>query len=713
MLNRRKWLIIGIFGLIVVLAALFIFQMTPLYTATARVLIDSRQNNVVDVEAVLSGVSNDTAAINSEIDIIKSRQLLKKVADRLDLYSNPLTNPELNSDARSDLMATVKSTVLGPVKDLLGKGEAEELTPEEQRATMESRVLDNISSNLEVTTTGVSSVISISYTSPSPRLSSQIANTVADQYLVDQLEAKFEATRRANEWLSERLKDLRTEVESAEQAVRTYREENNLIQTGSGTVNDQQLASINAELVVARVALSQAEARYRGARSMAASGSVEGIGDVLASPLIQQLRQQESDLRRQQAELSGRYGPRHPEMLRIKSELQNLEAKIQEEVNRIVQSMANEVEVARAKVTALENSLDALENKAGTNARAEVQLNELERQAESARTLYESFLGRFRETSSEAQLATADGRIIESAVPPLTPSAPQTILLLALSCFLGLAAGLGVAVLLELLDRGFRTADQLERSVHLPVLSMVPIVERGKGNPVEYVVKKPVSAYAEAVRNVRTALQLSNVDKPPRIVLVTSSVPKEGKSTFSASLARLSALSGSKTLLIDGDLRRPMLGRLMDHEAKNGLPELLAGRCALEDALLVDGGTGLHLLLNKPGTPNPSDLLSSRRMADLLKGLGEIYDLVIIDSPPSVAVADSGVLGHIVDAVVYLVRWGETPRETVYSGLRQLGLVDVHPTGVVFSQVNLKEQAYYGYGEYGYYYSRYSEYYVN
>src|SRR5690554_1106622 len=476
-LRRRRAVIISVTILITALVALIVHQLTPQYRAQAVLMIDSRQANVTNVEAVLSGLSTESAAITSELDILRSPPLMQRVVDRLNLYDHPL----FNQAPKPSAWASVREWVTGLLPEAFAERDAQEVIkevpdPEAERRRLARRLLGG----LETENSGRSYTIRVSYTSPDPQLSMQVANTVADQYLVDQLEAKFEATRRANSWLQERLEELREEVRVAELAVREYRETHNLVENQGATVNEQQLAEINAQLVVAQVERSQAESRLQAARA----GSPEGLRDVEGATLLRDLRAEVSSLRRREAEMSTRYGDRHPEMINIRAERQDIQARIQEETGRVIQTLINEVEVARAKERALQEALDDLRGATAGAQRAGVELAELERQAEAARLLYENFLGRYRETSEQQELDRPDARIIAEAELPSQPSFPRKGLMMAGGGVLGLLLGLGAAVLLELLDRGFRRSEQLEKATATPILGVAPLI-KVKSSPTE------------------------------------------------------------------------------------------------------------------------------------------------------------------------------------------------------------------------------------
>jgi len=715
MLSRRRWPILSVAVGVTVAATLIAFQLTPRYTAEAVLMLDLRKNQVVDMQAVMSGLPPETAAVRSEVDVLSSRSIAEKVADRLNLAADPEFNPALQTDKGPLSRLHPREWIPGSWLEVLTGRAATPTDPDQVAADQRTALVDAVREGFRVSNDGRSYSLRITYTSLDPRKAARIANGFAEVYLTDQLEAKFEATRRANDWLSNRLTELQEQVRISEQAVQTFREQNNLIQAKGGTVSAQQLTELNSQLVIARTERGQAEARLRAAQRVTSTGqAVEAAADVIASPLIQRLREQESQVRRREAELSNRYGPRHPTMINVRAELADLRQKIGEEVRRIVQGLENELEVTRAKEASLQATLNELQGISGDNARAEVQLRELERQAEANRVLYENFLSRSKETREQQDLQAADARLISPAVAPTRPSFPNKKLIVMLGGLGGLMMGLLTALALERLDRGFRGAPQVEGALGVPVLAQVPsLAGKTKSKPEDYVLEKPMSSFAEALRSLRTALHYSNVDEPPKVVVVTSTIPREGKSTLCLSFSRAAARAGSRVLLIDADLRRPRIAKAMGVEARGNLAQLLAGEKSAAEVVQVDEASGAHMITARPDTPNPQDLLSSRQMEKFIEGARGLYDLIIIDTPPVLAVSDAAAVSKIADVVLYVVHWGSTAREMVATGVKQLRSYNAPIAGVVLSQVDLKKHARYGYGDYGYYYGKYREYYQN
>ena len=668
---RRKGTLIGVTAIGTLIAALIVLQMTPKYTAASTVMVDPRENKVLDVEAVISGLPADQETIESEIEVLLSRGLAERVVKKLRLYEVPEFNGRLRPVSRWAVWRSYLSPsryIPDGVKRLFSDGKpAAPPTEEEILEAERVSIINSLLGTLNISRVGRSRVIQIAVTSESPARAAAIANAVADLYIVEQLEAKFEATRRATEWLNDRLTGLRNSVRQSEQAVEQYRRTSGLVEGKGVTLASQQATELNSQLILARSKRAEAQARLRQVENlMRSSSSVESVAEVLNSPLIQQLRGQEADIQRKAAELSQEFGRKHPRMINIQAEIEDLRRKIGGEVNKIVQGLRNEVAVARARETELSSNMQGLETRVASLNQREVQLRALEREAKANRTLYETFLTRFKETNEQQEFQRPDARVISTADTPATPSAPRKRLLLAIAFVVSASFGLALVFLLESLDKGFRSMDDIEANTGVPALGLVPalsgLAAMGK-EPQSVILERPNSAFGESVRALHASILLSNVDSPPKTVLLTSSLPSEGKTSLSLSLARLVARTGNKrVVIIDCDLRRPLIHRHLQMDIDPGLVQLLSEDAALEDVLRRDDASGAYVL-TAGGTPaNPTDIITSEQFGKLLDNLKSAFDLIVIDSSPVLAVSDSRILSRIADKTIFVVRWAETRR---------------------------------------------------
>jgi capsular exopolysaccharide synthesis family protein len=700
--RRNIRFILAVAAGITVFAILLAFALPARYTGEATVMLDPRKTQVTNVESVVSNLPADNAVVRSEIDIIRSRSVIDRIINDLHLLDDSSFNPGVPG-----------MRWLGHLFSRATPQDAAQQEEEERTA-----VAQKMLKHLDVENDGRSYSISIDYVDHDPEMAAKIANAFADQYLVDQLEVKYEATERANKWLGDRLNELRDKVSTSEKAVEDYRNSHNLINvniTGAGeeTVTQQQLSELNVSLLQADAERSQAEARLNGVKNMS-QAELATSAIALSSPLIQQLREQEAEVRRKVADLSTRYGPRHPAMIDAQNELAGIQDKTTEEIHKIVAGLQNDYDIARGKVESLQSELKKLTAQTGEGNQAMVTLHELEREAAANRSLYEGFLNRFKEVAEQQNLQIPDARIIAHADVPLKPSFPNLSFFIALGVVLGLTVGFMVALLLEYLDRGLRSLSVIEKSFGIAGLGIVPIAATAHNQlPTDYVLEKPLSVYAESIRSIRAAIHFSNVDKPPKVVMITSSFPGEGKTVFSASFARLLAKSGTKTLLIDADMRRPRIHSLLSlNKNKPDLAKVLAHDAPLESAIQRDI-SGCDVLIAHTKPPNPQDLLASRQMEKLIETVRKQYEMVIIDTPPIMAMADATLIAKLADTTVYVVRWASTPREIAGEGIRQLTKFNLKVAGAILTQVDLKDQKRYGYDDYGYYHGQYKNYYTN
>ena len=717
-LRKRLGLIVSVTLGLTALVMVVVLQQTPLYTASAQVLLDRQKMQVTDMEAVISGLPADSATVDSEVEILKSRALAERVVERLNLMQDPEFNGALREPS---FLRWVDPRFL--LRELLALVSADPApVSEEMRARAErDGVVSSLLGSLNVTRQRLTYVINLSVTSEQPAKAARIANAYADTYILDQLEAKFDATRQANEWLSRRLGELRQQVQDSERAVEIFRSEQGLESSSGVTVSEQQMSELNAQLILARTGLAEARAKYDRARQIRTSGgSIESMADVVQSGTISQLRQKQAELARELANLSSRYGPRHPEVVNAEAQRRDIESQIGSEITRIIGSLQNNVSVAETRVASLEQSLREIRGETGESGQAMVQLRELEREAAANRAVYESFLNRFKETSQQQDLQVPDSRIISPATSPASPSHPRKARSLALALVLSAMLGVGLAFLLEHLDNGMTTARDVEEALTLPHLVSVPLVpaEKGPGGkplkPHDYLIQKPLSAFSESLRSLRSALQLSNVDNPPKVILFTSALPSEGKTTTSVSFARAAAASGLKVVLVDCDLRHPSVHKTFGLPTPTaGLVELLAERLDPEAVMIEDEKTSLRILPIATGTANPPDLMASSQMQLLVERLRGEYDLVVLDSAPVLPVSDSRVLSRIADETVFVVRWSDTPKDAAQAAIRELRLYQSNIAGAILVAVDATKQAKYGYGDGGYYYGKYSRYYVN
>ncbi|MBP2230269.1 capsular exopolysaccharide synthesis family protein [Azospirillum agricola] len=716
LLRRHKLLIGTAIVLGTGLAALVALRMTPLYTAETLIMVEHRKNTVLNFQDVMSDMNPDISALQSEVAILKSPAFAEKVVKRLGLMNDPEFNASLRPEPTGFWAALNPRNWIpaGWIDALRGTRSDLPLSPEETARNQTTAVVNAVLDNVAVRPQGRSYVIAVSFDSEDPRKASLVANTMAELYLVDQLDEKFKASQRATRWLEERIADLRKEAQTTGDAVEKYRAQNGLTaSSGENTVVTQQLGALNTDYMLARTKRQEAEARLREVTALAESPrGVSAVGEVLGSPLIQSLRQREVDIQRRIADASNRYGSRHPALQALQSELRDLQGQMRTDVAKIVANLGNEVELAKSREAGLKQSLDQLEAKQNEQQQSTVGLRTLERDASTAQAMYEALLTRSQEIASQGNIQQPDARIVSEAAIPLDPSQPNRKVIILLALIASGTLGVLLAMLRERADSGFRSPHQFETATGVRSLGIVPRIPRFGGSPASYVLDKPVSAFAESMQNLRTSLLLANPDGRQKVILFSSSVPGEGKSSVAAAFARTCANAGQRTILIDCDLRRKCLHDMLDLANPRGLTEVLTGACTPDEVIQTDPRTGLAFIAAGHGSSLPQDMLGSSRMHQLLTRLSMEYDRVVLDSPPVLAVSEGKLLAALADQTVFIVRWGLTKRGTAMAGLKELVEAGGEVVGVLFSQVDTRRHAQYEFPDSGRYHG-YRRYYAN
>lgn len=705
--RRRLKLFVAVTALIFSAAALITFQQIPRYTAVARVLIDQRKEQIVADQSVVSGLPDESSAVDTETEVLRSRSIGENVAEQANLFNDPEWTGSNNS-----------AGLLGTVLAWLSPNSATAPDPRIEH----QKVVDKLLRGLSVARANDTFLIDVSYSYPDPSEAAKFANLFANAYITDQIAAKYQATQQATEWLNTRLGSIRKQVDEAEAAVQGYKASHNLLSSQGATLTEQEISTLDQQLALARADEAEQEARLATAKSQLSRGSTgEDVGEALNSPVIQSLRQQRALASQKVADMAGRYGDRHPDLLKAKRELADIDTQIQSEIARIISNLEAQAQVARQHTRSIEGSVSETRTTLAGNNEAGVKLNELQRNADAANTLYQSFLDRFKQTTAQEGMEQSDARVISPASIPTTPSEPKIVLDLTLGLLIALIGAMIALVAAELFDSGLTTADDIEHDFGLPALGSIPsldsVVDEDQGadlpEPYDYIVQKPLSGFAETFRTLRSSLLLCRTGRPVKLVAVTSSLSEEGKTTTSFCLARISALSGDKTIVIDCDLRRRGFNAFVPDDHEEGLIEVLSGKRALEEVIIPDPSSGASILALGRSPYTPRDLFSSAAMEQLLTELSKKYDMVILDAPPVLAVADTRAIVHRADAVVMLVKWRSTPRKAVESSLKILRGADAYVAGIALSRVNQRQQSKFGYGDPAYYYGSNEKYYTS
>jgi succinoglycan biosynthesis transport protein ExoP len=727
MLWSGKWIILGSTLLFLMLGYFYATQQTPTYRATATVIFDLQQTNVANIDEVVAARDYERGAdLQNQIEVLRSTALIERVIEKLNLVQNPEFNP---AEAEPEPGLFDWLTLPPEVQTMLQSWGLMAADPPPPNPALQQRrlrlaMIDRVRDGLQLTPVRNSTVIRISFVSINPNTAQSIANAIADQYIVEQLEGKLEATRSATEWLSERVLQLQQQVTDAEAAVSDAEAQLAAAAGQTLEITQAQLTELNSALGAARareIALSSQVYRLREALDSGANtGAIPEFRQTL---LIQTYREQESDLLSQRASLLASVSEGHPSVRRLDAQLADVRGKIREEANRVVESFEVQLETARAEAAELARQVRDLEEKSLEQSADEIALRQLERQAQASRLLYENFLGRLQETSQQESLQTADARVISPAEVPRFAMSGGKRRILAVAGIAGLLLGIGIVFMLDRLNNTFRGPRQAEEELGLPVLASIPLVP-GTGNKrrkiLEHFRDKPGSALAESVRGLRTSILFSNVDRPPKVVVMSSSVPREGKSTTAVLLAQTSQQMGRKTIIVDCDMRLPAIPTLLDYDTERpGLMAALNAPETLDEAISVEPDTGLHILTIRRRdaalTQNAADILSSQKFRTLINTLRDRYDFVVLDTPPTLVVSDARIIAGLADGLVFSVKWDDTPRGAAAEAIKQLRSIGAPLTGIVMTMVNeakAAQYAYDGYG-YGYYGGQYKDYYVD
>jgi exopolysaccharide transport family protein len=703
----RQWkFIAGVVAVVFLIGLVALMRQTPLYTATSLVLLDRQKEKAAGAEAILSDVNLDFAMVESQMAIIRSSVFLRRVVEKENLASAA----GAGGAPRPSLFGSLGSLFSSKADEAATAAPATEPSAEEKERAI-VRAVEALKGSVAVARAGQGFVLAISVTTADPQRSARLANAVADAYLVDKLDTRFEAAKRASAWLSDRLAQLRTQLRESEEAVASFRAAHGLYQSGTVTLSQQQLSELNGKLVEARADAAQKKARVDLLASIQAKGgSLQNMPDLNNAGSLPNLRQQAVTLSQQEADLLARYSASHPQVVNVRAQERDVERAIQAETQRLAASIKNEYALAQARVASLEQSLQEATGQTSADDATAIRLRELERTAAVNKSLFEDFLQRAKITQEQSTFEAHEARIINPALPPGAPSSPRKTQYLAITLLIGLMLGVGGAVAKEMLNAGFTTPKQVEELLGLPLLSSVSLMSArdltvdGKIVPIHhYPVARPLSRFSESIRALRSGIQMTDVDNPPKVVQLTSTVPGEGKTTIALSLAASGATSGLKVLLIDADLRHPSASHALGLDKETGLVDLLLGQVGAKDAVRFYERAGYWILPAGNRTQNPTDLLGSERMKTLVAGFRQTFDLVIIDSSPAGPVIDPVVVSQLSDKVVMVVRWSSTARELVKSCAQQLaGHRKI--AGVAFNQVNESRAQKYGKHGYSYYY---------
>jgi capsular exopolysaccharide synthesis family protein len=695
---RRKFFIISGTVVLTVGALAFANSLTPLFSATSEVLIGVQSSNAGGTQAALDKLVVDRDTIESQSHVVESRALAERVIRRLALDNDPEFNPALRP---RPLLARIRASIFGSQSSKSGDGtkSADELSQPFQR------VVSTVLSAVDATPADRSHVLEITVRSQSPLKAARIANAFADLYIEQQLVLKAETTERANKWLSGQLETLRRQLDQDERAVEDYRQQNGLYTSNAETVTSQQMGELNTQLVLAESAKAEADAQLGQATAMLKQGKgAKSIPQVLGSPIIQALEEKRTEIEQQAAQLSAVYGPKHPQIKNIHAQISDIDAKIKGQVGQIVASLRSQQTAAQARYNSLKASLDRSQNKVGQTNEQSIKLHELEREADASRQLFQNFLEGYKQSSAQRDFQQPDAWVISHAgVPDRADFPPKTAMIIG-AALAGAMLGALLALLAEALDRTFRTSDDVEKATGLPTLAMIPAFKPSAA--ADHVVRDPTSPFSEAVRKLHTRLVLTHSGETPTVIMMTSSVPDEGKSLLSLSMARLLAYTGRRVIVVDGDLRRPTIHSLLGQRPQAGLVDLLNGEATPDEAVYRDPASGLHAIFAGRVPAGGGYVPDFERMNALLKSLARHYELVILDTPPVLVGSEALHYSRLVDTTIFVTRWKHTSQDVAADAIKQIRASGGGIAGVALAQVDPKQYKRYASVDLHYGYSR-------
>jgi polysaccharide biosynthesis transport protein len=733
-IRRQMWIVLALAIIGFLCGVAFIVVSTPLYTASTLVLIDNRRIRAVEnvYDAAVQGADMAASIVESQVEVAKSENVAIAVIRKFKLLDDP------------------RFANAGPVREgfflrLRHKLFTDETSGDVNRSTdvqlteRYRRAGELLRQSIDIHRVGRTMVLEFAYTSADPDQAALIANAYADAYLSEQLNEKYEATRRASVWLEERMNELKQKALSSDHAVQRFKEDFNLISSGGRLVDEQQLAEVSSQLVTARAETSRAEARYERISSIINGRQTEAIvPEAIGNQVIEQMRSKYIDVSKREAELSVKLGGDHQAVVLLRGEKAEYEKLMFDELSRLSQSYRSDLEIAQNREKSLKESFEKLMVLNATANKTQVALRELEREGEAYRSLYQTYLQRYQESLQQQSFPIIDARVIASALKPNKPAYPKKQIVLAFFLLLGATAGGGIGLFREFRERGFLMEDQLQDELGLECLGFLPLIKPEKGakaamktrkkgvpavpwgdpgeNPpwpalLTYSIDNPMSRYSETLRSMKLACDLTLPGDGPKVIGIISVLPREGKSVVSKNLASLISFIGPRTLVIDGDLRNPSLTRTVAPGAKAGLVEAVLDDQPIKDLILVEERSNLSILpaVVRQRLPHTSEFLSSPGMKKVLAQAQEQYDYVIIDLPPMGPVVDVRAIAPQIDAFLLVVEWRRTARKVVRSTLA--GEVRDKCVGVVLNKVSTaKLKLYESYGSKHYYHTEYTSY---
>jgi succinoglycan biosynthesis transport protein ExoP len=712
-LHKRRWTASTAFLLVLASVTVYTFTATPIYEARTRLLIDAENPNVVTFKEVIDEDQAKADYYQTQYNILQSRALARKTIENLGLWEHPLLN-RAAGNGNGFSVSRVIGGAFGFVTGMLSSAPAAAAdTSGGEETEAQSRTIDALLDDLAISPIRNSRLVDVKFRSPDAALSTRIVNALAKNYIDQNLEYKFSASKEANDWLDGQLAEQRKEVETAEAKLQAYRERNDAISLEDRqNIVVQKLTDLNAAVTRAKTERIQKEAMYKQLRAIETNpAALDTFPAILANSFIQQQKGELAQLQQQYAQLSEKFGEKHPEIVKTRSAIQNAQLKLQVEISKVVQSVRTEYQAALAQETSMSAALGQQKSEALSMNRKGIEYSVLERDMQSSKQLYENLMQRAKETSVSSELKSSNIRVIDKAERPRDAVFPRKGLNMLLGLVSGAVLAIGLTFFFEYLDSRLKTPEEVKAHLGLPALGMVPALapQSWKGRePLIHIGVPP--GFAEAFRTIRTNVLFSSAEEGARALVITSTGPGEGKTTVASNLAIGFAQAGQRVLLIDADMRRPRVHEVFGRRQEPGLSNVMVGNAKASQSVHKTGVPGLWLLAAGHLPPNPAELLGSQRFRDFVTSLKEHFDLILIDSPPVMAVTDAVIAAHAANGVVFVVGSEMTSRQAARAAVEQLEQGRVHFVGAILNRVDLERNSYYYSNyyrhEYGSYYQK-------